>query len=347
MIAKSALVVALWVAWTSLLLGGDGGDGSRPIPTLGDGATAPYSSIEPTAFWINDAGLDLASSYDPSCGAAIGCGDGCSDIDGTEHDSLLDPFLPRSHLPLPLLQSFAEERDVVLPLPLGASFVWTELNRNVAVSDVRLALGDDAPASVERINVPTSKFHASSQIARVDLWILPCFNLYALVGHTRSTGNAVVTIDRFPLPNSPPVTLDIPVDLSGTTGGWGATSGIGSKSWFAMLDVNQSWTEFSRLEGSLTALVVTPRVGLVINRPRFKGEIHTGAMWQDTAQTINLTIDHPALGNGLHVQVDQFEPRPCNFLVGGLWAIDERLQFFVEGGSGGRSYVVSGVAVRF
>lgn len=50
---------------------------------------------------------------------------------------------------------------------------------------------------------------------------------------------------------------------------------------------------------------------------------------------------------GLHVQVDQIEPRPWNFLVGGLWAMDERVHLIVEGGMGGREYVISGLMVRF
>lgn len=54
-----------------------------------------------------------------------------------------------------------------------------------------------------------------------------------------------------------------------------------------------------------------------------------GAMWQDTAQTIEVIIDVPALGE-LDVSVDQIEPDPWNFLVGTLWAIDERLHAIVE-----------------
>jgi len=132
--------------------------------------------------------------------------------------------------------------------------------------------------------------------------------------------------------------------LEGTTYGGGFTTGIGSKRWFAMLDVNKTWTDFSSLSSELTALVITPRVGLVIDRPILQGEIHIGAMWQDTNQTVDLTLP---IGSGLHVEVDQIEPRPWNFLVGGLWAIDERVHLMVEGGMGGRSYVMSGLTVRF
>lgn len=297
---------------------------------------------------------DVVDCCDIGCGDALGgCGEtipgfgrycGCKK---GEHDSCVDWILPRSNLPLPLMKQLAEDRDMTLPLPLGTSFIWTEMNRNVAIADVRLSFGSNPPTSADRVSVPETKMHASAKIARVDLWVLPCLNIYGLVGHTRVTGDIAVTVDRFPLPASPPVTINAPIDIEGPTAGWGATTGIGGKDWFAMLDVNQTWTDFDALDSELTALVVTPRVGLVIDRPWFQGEVHVGAMWQDTAQTVELTINHPILGNGLNVEVDQFEPRPWNFLVGGLWALDERVQVLVEGGMGGRSYILSGITVRY
>ncbi|TWT37607.1 hypothetical protein KOR34_25610 [Posidoniimonas corsicana] len=315
----------------------------------------------PAAGWVDPPAETAPATYDThiqlmsldgsACCDGVGCGDacGCGDTCGQQeqHDGCVDRFLPRSNLPFPLLKGLTEGRDVVLPLPLGTGVVWTELNRTVAVSDVRLGLGTVDPSSVERIDVPETKFHASTQIARVDLWVLPCLNIYGIAGHTRTTGSVDVVVSDFPLPVSPDVTIDVPVSMQGPTLGWGCTTGIGAKDWFAMLDVNKSWTTFSNLDGSLTALVVTPRVGLVVDRPLFKGEVHIGAMWQDTAQTVELTINHPLLGPGLKVEVDQFEPNPWNFLVGGLWALDERLQVMVEGGMGGRSYVVSGVTIRY
>jgi hypothetical protein len=67
------------------------------------------------------------------------------------------------------------------------------------------------------------------------------------------------------------------------------TTGIGAKRWFAMLDINKTWTDFSQRDSSLTALSIAPRLGVPINRPCLKGEMHVGAMWQDTAQTVELT----------------------------------------------------------
>lgn len=300
-----------------------------------------------------DHGSEIATvAYCQSCrsGGCVGEGKCPFTFLGISQDGManfVDNALPDSNIPFPMLESLVEGSGMTLPPPLGLSAVFTELNRTVAVSDVRLAVGAGTPTSVNRVNVPTSKFHASSQMARVDLWVLPFVNIYGLAGYTRSTGSVDVTVSGFPTMMSPDGTINVPVDLEGPTGGFGVTTGIGGKKWFAMLDVNKTWTNFSQVDSSLTALVITPRIGMPIDRPCFKGEVHIGAMWQDTDQTVGLTFDHAVLGNDLVVEVDQFEPRPWNFLIGGLWAIDEQMQVLLEIGSGGRNYVVSGVTIRF
>lgn len=261
--------------------------------------------------------------------------------------NFVDNALPDSNIPFPMLESLVEGSGMTLPPPLGLSAVFTELNRRVAVSDVRLAFGSNALTSVNKVNVPTSKFHASSQMARVDLWVLPFVNIYGLAGYTKTNGSVDVVVSDFPTMGFADATINVPVDLEGPTGGFGVTTGVGGKHWFAMLDVNKTWTTFSQVDSSLTALVITPRIGMPIDRPCFKGEVHIGAMWQDTDQTVGITIDHAVLGNDLVVEVDQYEPRPWNFLIGGLWAIDEQMQVLLEIGSGGRNYVVSGVTIRF
>jgi hypothetical protein len=154
------------------------------------------------------------------------------------------------------------------------------------------------------------------------------------------------TIHDFPQPASPSVTFPIDINLSGPTYGLGGTFALGVKDYFATLDINYSKTDFSRLDSGLTALVIAPRIGKVVKSQFFNGAFHVGAMYQDTAQTVELTLDLPQLGP-IKVSLDQFEPQEWNFLVGMLWALDERLHLMLEGGMAGRGYVISGLTVRF
>ena len=289
---------------------------------------------------------DLSACDAPPCSECSGECACCGEADSQKQKSCLDWILPRSNLPLPLMKEAAEERGVTLPLPLGVSIVSTELDRTVGVSDLRVGLGNNPPQPVQRFSVGDLDAHASSQIARLDCWFLPCLNLYGLVGHTRSTGRIEATIFDFPNPGSPSVTFPINIDLDGTTYGGGGTVAIGTKDYFATLDVNYTKTDFTSLDNKLFALVIAPRFGKVMKYPCFKGEVHIGAMYQDTAQKVELTLDAPLLGP-IGVSLDQFEPKQWNFLVGTLWAIDERLHAIVELGTGGREYVISGLTARF
>ena len=150
---------------------------------------------------------------------------------------------------------------------------------------------------------------------------------------------------RLSLGEFPDLQIPINFELNGFTYGGGATAAIGTKDYFATFDVNYSHTDFKQLDNSLFALVITPRFGAIINREYFKGEIHVGAMYQDTKQTVEVLLDQPLLGP-IAVEVEQYEPNPWNLLFGGLWGIDERLQIMIEAGVGGREYLITGATVK-
>lgn len=269
----------------------------------------------------------------------------CGCLQWYDGGSCLDQCLPRTDICLPLFGDKIKDRGVKLPLPVGFGAVSTFLQRHVAVSDVRVSVGGGSQQSLTRFQVDTFDVNADNQIARADLWILPCLNVYGLAGHTHSRGDLLINVSEFPTVASPDLQIPISVDLNGFTYGGGATAAIGTKNYFASIDINYSHTDFNELDNELFALVISPRFGRIIDRSCFKGEVHIGAMYQDTEQTVDVVLDQPVLGT-IAVEVDQFEPKPWNFLVGGLWGIDERLHLMVELGVGGREYLISGMTVR-
>ncbi|MCO6045980.1 hypothetical protein NG895_18940, partial [Aeoliella sp. ICT_H6.2] len=228
-----------------------------------------------SSIWIYDEQFAPVAMQESCCDSLLGCGDscgnGCGDVCGNgssdPHYSPVDRCIPRSNLPFPLCKEIAGDKAEKLLPPLGTSYVYTRLDRNVAVGEVRLSLGDNPLVPVDRVAVPTSTFRAQSHMSRIDLWVFPCVNVYGLVGHTQTKGDVLVEVDNFPLPTSDPVMIRAPVNLYGPTAGFGVTSAVGGDNWFASLDVNKTWTSFNKLDSSLTALVITPRVGLIIESP--------------------------------------------------------------------------------
>ena len=325
--------------------------GTDQLPLTAVSYNAPCDSAGCAANECDALGCDAlgcdALGCDSACrsGRSRSCGC-CSCLQWYDGGSCLDHCLPRTDIGLPLLSSMADDRGVTLPLPVGGSLVATFMKRNVAVSEVRIALGNLPLSKIERASVNPFVSNAENQIARADLWVLPCLNVYGLAGHTHSYGSLVLDVEEFPLASSPDLQIPINFELNGFTYGGGATAAVGTKDYFAALDVNYSHTDFNELDNTLFAFVITPRFGAIINRKYFKGEIHVGAMYQDTKQTVEVLLEQPGLGQ-IAVEVDQYEPDPWNLLFGGLWGIDERLQIMIEAGVGGREYLITGATVRF
>ena len=293
--------------------------------------------------YCDSSGQGCDSAYRSGRSSSCGC---CSCLQWYDGESCLDNCLPRTDIGLPLLSSMADDRGVTLPLPVGTSLVATFMKRNVAVSEVRIGTATLPLRKIERAIVNPFVSNAENQIARADLWVLPCLNVYGLAGHTHSYGSLILDVEDFPLPTSPDRQIPISFELNGFTYGGGATAAIGTKNYFAALDLNYSKTDFNELDNTLSALVVTPRFGAIIDRKYFKGEVHVGVMYQDTKQTVEVLLEEPGFGQ-IAVEVDQYEPDPWNLLFGGLWGIDERLQLMIEAGVGGREYLITGATVRF
>ena len=156
--------------------------GSAPVFITFEPLGEPGLSVEEATAsdtWVvmEDGSLEPISILDDGdFGQLESCCCGCC-CNRVQRESCVDWFLPRSHLPLPLMKELAEDRDITLPLPLGAGFVWNKLYRHVVVDDLRLGFGNTPPESVDRVDVEETVFHTSTKIARVDLWVFPFLNV--------------------------------------------------------------------------------------------------------------------------------------------------------------------------
>src|SRR5215813_10997037 len=125
---------------------------------------------------------------------------------------------------LPLLAEEARKRGVDLPLPFGVSLVYYGLARDIKITDVRIGQGDNPPTSVSEVAAFSSRSAVSTLIAKVDAWLFPFLNLYALVGwfHNDSTTHVRVSIPS-PVPGRPPTEreLDVETAINGSVGGLG------------------------------------------------------------------------------------------------------------------------------
>ena len=99
---------------------------------------------------------------------------------------------------LPLLGEEATKRGIELPLPFGAGFVFYHLDRDIVVTDLRLSRGGP-PVSVSRFAQLGSNSRVNNLNAKLDAWILPFFNVYAIAGYIWNRSETTVDVSLPPL----------------------------------------------------------------------------------------------------------------------------------------------------
>ncbi|EIO5013886.1 hypothetical protein LQN31_003792 [Salmonella enterica] len=209
----------------------------------------------------------------------------------------------------PIWGDEAKARGYSIPLPFGVNVSYMNMRQNIDVDSISfsgLALGNHAiPTDMFNIDAGSTRERSKTENLRLDMWVFPFLNIYGLVGHTRGSSVSKVSVDADPsrytgvdrliassvhqLNQSGDLKdIDFILDFKGTTWGTGITLAGGYENWFALVDTNYTRTDFDILDGKISALTVSPRVGY---RFRFQGpvgESHlslwVGSMYQNVQQ---------------------------------------------------------------
>ena len=114
--------------------------------------------------------------------------------------------------------------------------------------------------------------------------------------------------------------------------------------------INYTWTDIPAFDNKIEKLVASGRIGLQGKVWRVGGAFWVGTMYLDNNQTIAITLPSgtgiPAL-DGARTEVDQDSDHSFNFIFGGLWEINRRIQLAIEGGVGERNQLMVSVGHRF
>jgi len=244
-----------------------------------------------------------------------------------------------------------------LPKPYGFSMTYMKMEQPLVVDSVAFSgLGfiDDLVS----IGTSTAQQESETLTFRGDVWVLPFLNVYGILGYTQGSSTAQVS----PVVHYPrwmggdkeygPVPFEL--NFKGITYGAGTTIVGGIDNWFALLDVNYTNTALDILDGEISSIVVSPRVGY---RWKFKGhdmQLWTGAMYQNVEQTFEGNLKDigissgylPALGNG-KFKVEQHLEDKWNTLIGGQAQITNNVDLLMEAGVGTRRSMMVSLGYRF
>jgi hypothetical protein len=97
---------------------------------------------------------------------------------------------------LPFLGEEARKRGIELPKPFGIGVVYYYLDREIAISDVRVGRNGETPSSVSDFAQLGSSSRVNNANIKFDVWLLPFLNVYAIAGHiwNESTTRIDVTL---------------------------------------------------------------------------------------------------------------------------------------------------------
>jgi hypothetical protein len=252
---------------------------------------------------------------------------------------------------LPFLGDLARQRGIELPLPFGAGTVYYFLDRDITVSDVRVGRGGAPPASVG----DSVQFGASSRVsnlnAKVDVWLLPFVNVYAIAGYIWNTSETTVELSLPPLvsggePRRRRVT--VPTSLEGSVGGLGITLAGGYGPFFAAVDVNGARADLG-FDDKFKAVVTSLRGGWNGRLGARPFRLWANVTYWNTFATASGAVEDPDGGGTLSFEVDQGPAHPWTYGVGTQYSARRWLDVAADCGFDlhGGFYVALVPVVRF
>ncbi|MBS9435317.1 hypothetical protein EAE92_23030 [Photorhabdus hainanensis] len=202
---------------------------------------------------------------------------------------------------LPIWDDEARAKGYDLPEPFGASYGYMNMRQNIIVDDIKIII-PNTPEFEDALDIQTGKTRGKneSHMLKLDTWVLPFLNVYGVYGWTKGTSKTNIEGIRF-AGFSIPDMKDIPfaLDFKGKTYGGGLTLAGGYDQFFGTLDTNYTYTNLDILNGKISALVVTPRVGyefifqpIIPGQGNTKLQVWTGGMYQRITQEFKGNISN-------------------------------------------------------
>jgi hypothetical protein len=235
---------------------------------------------------------------------------------------------------LPLLGDEARKRGIELPLPFGVGLVYYHLDREIAITDVRVGKNGAPPLSVSQFAQLASSSRVDNVNLKADVWLLPFVNVYAIVGYIWNKSDTEIQVTLPPLvPNGAgrQAQLAVPTELEGTVGGLGITLAGGYGPFFMTYDANFAQADLG-FDDRFKAVVTSIRGG-------WNGQLGVRPLrawmsvtdWNTFAQAKGSVPDSD--GGTLHFEVDQGPAFRYTYGAGAQYSARPWLEFAADAGA--------------
>jgi hypothetical protein len=239
---------------------------------------------------------------------------------------------------LPLMKEEVEKRGIELPLPFGVGLVYYHLERDIEITDIRVGRNGATPASVSEFAQLGSSASVNNVNLKVDAWILPFLNVYAIVGYVWNESETTIDVALPPLLPGGPTRqkrVVVPTQMEGSIGGVGITLAAGYRSFFLTYDGNIAQADLG-FDDRFKAVVSSIRSGWhgkVGARPL---RIWASLTDWNTFATASGTVSDPD-GGSLSFQVDQGPAYRYTYGVGSHTLVTRQIELAADVGIDGHS----------
>ncbi|MGY3852573.1 hypothetical protein ACW5W8_06980 [Aeromonas aquatilis] len=270
--------------------------------------------------------------------------------------SLTFPTLANA-LTLPLWKEEAEKLGYELPKAIGFSLSYMKLEQGINVDSIAIH-GLPLQGVALDMKADPGRQYTEVLTLRADVWLLPFLNLYGLVGKLDGYSTTDVTL-TVALPSGKPLPStkinQFRLDLDGYTTGVGTVLVGGYDNWFALVDASMTQSRLTIIDGSIDALVVSPRIGYDFYRYGQPLRIWAGAMYQDVTQRLEGSLEDLGLPGSItklmpqdaRFEVKQRLQTKWNPLLGLQYQINESWYLLGEVGLGDRQSLFFSIDRRF
>ncbi|WP_318445751.1 TonB-dependent receptor [Photobacterium leiognathi] len=265
--------------------------------------------------------------------------------------ALTSSFSYAQSFTLPIWKEEAQALGYELPKPIGFNLSYMALEQNIDVNSIDLK---GLPIWVPELDMQAEQGSQTSEVLtlRADMWLFPFLNLYVLGGKMTGTSETAVNVHNKFLGD---YRIDnFKLDLDGCLYGGGVVLAGGYKQIFGLVDISYTETELTVIDGSISAWVISPRIGYDFYQQGLPLRVWGGAMYQNVEQSLsgklsdlNLPpfIENIAKNGTFHIE--QQLSTSWNPILGMQYQINPNLYLLAEAGFGDRTSLFTSIDFRF
>ncbi|WP_318488645.1 TonB-dependent receptor [Photobacterium leiognathi] len=265
--------------------------------------------------------------------------------------ALTSSFSYAQSFTLPIWKEEAQALGYELPKPIGFNLSYMALEQNIDVNSIDLK---GLPIWIPELDMQAEQGSQTSEVLtlRADMWLFPFLNLYVLGGKMTGTSETAVNVHNKFLGD---YRIDnFKLDLDGYLYGGGVVLAGGYKQIFGLVDISYTETELTVIDGSISAWVISPRIGYDFYQQGLPLRVWGGVMYQNVEQSLsgklsdlNLPpfIENIAKNGTFHIE--QQLSTPWNPILGMQYQINPNLYLLAEAGFGDRTSLFTSIDFRF